>query len=158
MLSKTNTFNFYRKKSLNNFFWWKFWFFEGFWIKFGSKKLVFGLTSKNIFFSMQYLNILQTIKTVVDNMCVLFYKKSRNGWKSIFHECDGKIIKHFTKKKVLGCSKVLFLAFLNTLKLFFGKMFYYFFVTFMKNAFATISWFFIKQNAHVVNNSFFNKL
>ena len=43
----------------------------------------------------------------------------------------------------------------NTLKLFFCKMFYYFFVTFMKNAVATISWFFINQNAHGVNNSFY---
>ena len=34
--------------------------------------------------------------------------------------------KTFCQKKVLGCSKVLFLAFLNTLKLFFGKMFCYF--------------------------------
>ena len=31
-------------------------------------------------------------------MCVLFYKKSRNSYKSIFHECDKKIIKHFAEK------------------------------------------------------------
>ena len=34
-----------------------------------------------------------------DNMCVLLYKKSINGCKSIFHECDKKIIRHFAKKK-----------------------------------------------------------
>ena len=38
------------------------------------------------------------MKTVVDNMCVLFYKNLTNGCKSIFHECDKKIIKHFAKK------------------------------------------------------------
>ena len=35
-------------------------------------------------------------------------------------------------------------------KTFIGKMFYKFYVTFMKNAFPTISQFFIRQNAHGV--------
>ena len=72
--------------------------------------------------------------------------------KSIFHECDKKIIKHFAKKKVVGCSKMPKIAPLNTLKLFFGKMFY-FFVTFMKNTFATISWFFFKNKTYMVSTT-----
>ena len=69
MLSKTNTFNFYRKKSLNKKKIDEIFFFKGLWIKFCSRKLFLGLIS------IQYLNILQFIKTVVDTMCVLFYKK-----------------------------------------------------------------------------------
>ena len=44
----------------------------------------------NVFFSIQYLNILQFIKTVVDNMCVLFYKKSRQGCKKIINSLPTK--------------------------------------------------------------------
>ena len=54
----------------------------------------------------------------------------------------------FGQKKALVSSKVLYLAFLNTLKLFFGKMFYYFGVTFMKNTYSIISWYSIRQKAH----------
>ena len=39
-------------------------------------------------------------------------------------------------------------------KTFFWQFFYHFFVTFMKNAFLTISSLFLRQNAHVVNKSF----
>ena len=133
--------------------WCKFCFFVGFWIKFGSRNLFFGLTSEKMFFSIQYLNILQFTKTFVDNIWVLSFKKSRNGCKSIFHECDKKIIKHFANQSFSVFKGAIFGIFEHT-KTFFGKMFYNFFVTFMKNAFATNSWFFIKQNAHVVNNSF----
>ena len=67
-----------------------------------------------------------------------------------------KIIKHFAKKK-FGCSKMPKIGPLNTIKLFFGKMFYFFFFfIFMKIAIATISWFFIKQNAHGVTTVFIN--
>ena len=47
-------------------------------------------------------------------------------------------------KLVLVCSKRPKIAHLNTLKNFFVKMFYNFFVIFMKNAFATIFWYFSK--------------
>ena len=90
-----------------------------------------------MFFSIQYLNILQFTKTVVDNMCVLFYKKLRNGCKSIFHEYDKKIIKHFTKKNVSVFKNAKNSIFEHT-NIFFGKMFYYFFIVFMKNGFGTI--------------------
>ena len=81
-------------------------------------------------------------------MCnLVFRKKSRNGCKSIFHECDTKKIKHFTKNSFRVFKGDIFCIFENP-KTFFGKMFYNFFVTFMKNAFATISWFLKKQNAH----------
>ena len=101
-------------------------FFGGFWIKFGSK---------NVFFNpiFKYSTIYK--KNVVDTICVLFSNKSRNGCNRIIHECDKKIINHFAKKKVLGCSKMPKIAHLNTLKLFFGKIFYYFLGTFMKNVF-----------------------
>ena len=95
-------------------------------------------------------------------MCVLSYKKSRNGCKSIFHaqHCAGiskyalknqemvanaffmnaikKIIKHFAKKSFSVFKNAKNSTFEHT-KTLVGKMFYYFFVTFMKNAFATIS-------------------
>ena len=67
-------------------------------------------------------------------MCVLSYKKSRNGCESIFHECDKKIIKHLAKKS-FSVFKGAKRAPLKTLKLFFDKMFYYFSIEFMKNAF-----------------------
>ena len=41
VLPKTNTFNFYMKKSLNTFFWMTILVFVGFWIEFGSRKLFF---------------------------------------------------------------------------------------------------------------------
>ena len=99
-LKKNNTFNFYRKKSLNIFFWMKILVFWRFLDQIQPKKTGFWTNiEKMFFFSIQYLNILQFIKTVVDNMCVLFDKNSRNGCKRIFDECDKKIIKHFSKKK-----------------------------------------------------------
>ena len=62
---------------------------------------------------MKYLNILQFSKTVVDITGVL----SRNGFKSIFYECDKKIINHFAKSfSVLKKAKI---SPLNTLKTFF---------------------------------------
>ena len=140
MLSRTNTLNFYRKKTLNPFFLNE---------NFGSLK-VFGSNSapknwfldkhrKKMFFSIQYLNILKFIKTVVTNMYVLFYKK----WllKHFFMNVTKKIIKHFAKK-VLGCSKLLFLAFLNTLKLFLAKYFIIFFSHSSKILFQPFLYFF----------------
>ena len=87
-------------------------------------------------------------------MCVLSYKKLRNGCKSIFHECDKKIIKHFAKKSVSVFKNAKNSTFEHT-KTLFGKMFYNFFIAFTKNAFATISGFFIRKNTHVVKKSFF---
>ena len=71
-------------------------------------------------------------------MCVFFYKKSRNGCKSIFDECDKKIIKHFAKKSFRVLKNAKNITFKHP-KPFFGKMFYYFLITFFKNAFVTIS-------------------
>ena len=70
-------------------------------------------------------------------MCVLLYKKSRNGCKSIFHECD-KTIKHFAKKSFSVFKNVKNSSFEHT-KTFFGEIFYNFFIALMKNSFATIS-------------------
>ena len=98
MLSKTNTFNFYRKKSLNTFFLDDNFVFCRFLDQIWLQKTVFWTNIKKMFFSIQYLNILQLPKTFVDNTCVLSYKKTRNGDKSIFYECDKKIIKHLAKK------------------------------------------------------------
>ena len=63
------------------------------------QKTVFWTSMEWNFFSIQYWNILQFTKTFFDNMCVLSYTKSRKGCKSIFHDCNKKIIKHFAKKK-----------------------------------------------------------
>ena len=144
-----------RKKSLNNFF-----LDENFgflkvldhnWFQ----KTVFGLTSKKMFLLIQYLNILQFIRTVVDNMCVLFYKKSRNGCKSIFNDCDKKKTKkNILPKKVLACSKVFFLAFFNTPKLFFVKMFYYFLSHSLKMLLKHFSIFY-KNKTHMLSTTVF---
>ena len=94
------------------------------------------------FFSIQFWNILQFTKAFFDNMCVLSYKKVINGSKSIFHKYDEKT-KHFTKFFVSVFKNAKNSIFEHT-NIFFGKMFYYFFIVFMKNAFETISWFFYK--------------
>ena len=73
-------------------------------------------------------------------MRFIFLKKLRNGWKSIFHECAIEIIKHFAEKSFRVFKDAFFCIFEHT-KTFIGKMFYYFYVTFMKNAFQTISQF-----------------
>ena len=61
-------------------------------------------------------------------------KNTRNGWKSIFNECDIKIIKHFAEKSFSVFKDAISGIFEHT-KTFIGKMFHYFYVTFMKNAF-----------------------
>ena len=42
------------------------------------------------FFLIQYFNILQFTKTVVDNMCVLSFLKIKKWLKRHFYECDKK--------------------------------------------------------------------
>ena len=115
MLSKTNTVYFYMKIHAAIFFWMTVLFFVGFWIKFKSKKLFFGLTWKIMFFSIQYLNNLQFTKTFADNMSVLSLKKERqNGCKSIFHEYDKKKqLNIFTKRKVQFVQRCYFWPFLT---------------------------------------------
>ena len=71
-------------------------------------------------------------------MRVLSLKNQEMGSKTFFMEVT-KNNKTFGQKNVLMCSKVTFLAFLNTPKLFFGQMGYYIFVTVMKKAFENIS-------------------
>ena len=103
------------------------------------QKTVFWTNIKeNVFFSIQYLNIFKFTATFVDDLCVLSYKKSRNGCKTFFMNAT-KNKNTFFQKKVLVSLKMPKIAPLNTLKLFFSKMFYYVFVTFVNNAFATIS-------------------
>ena len=76
-----------------------------------------------MFFKIQYLYNLQFIKTFADNMCVLSLKfEGKNGCKSIFHKYEEKKEKKI-QKKVFVSLKVLFLAFLNTLKLCVAKCF-----------------------------------
>ena len=59
-----------------------------------------------MFFSKQFLNILQFIKIVVDTMCVLFQKKNKElVAKAFFMDETKKYNKTFCQKKVLGCSK-----------------------------------------------------
>ena len=100
------------------------WFFVGFWIKFGSRKLLFGLTLNKMFFLIQSFNILQFTKTFNHNMCVLSFKKINKWFEKQFswmwHKNKNKI-KTFCQKKVLVCSKMLFLVFLNPLKLLSAK-------------------------------------
>ena len=116
-------------------------FFVGFWFKFGPRKLFFGLTWGETFFSIQFWNILKFTKTFFDNMCVLSYKKSINGFKSIFHEYVKKIIKHFAKKNVSMFKSAIFCIFEHTKKNFCLNVLL-FFIVFMKNAFETIYCFF----------------
>ena len=58
-------------------------------------------------------------------------QKPRNGWKNIFHECYIKIIKYVAEKSLSVFKDAIFGIFEHT-KNFIGKMFYYFYVTFMK--------------------------
>ena len=116
----------YEKTTQHSFFGCQFCFFVGFWIKFGSRKQFFGLTWSETFFSIQYWNILQFTKTFFDNMCVLSYKKSRNGWKSIFHECNKKIIKHFAKKSFSVFKGAIFGIFEHTKTFFWQNVLLFF--------------------------------
>ena len=85
-------------------------------------KTVFWTNIKKMFFAIQYINILQLTKTFVDNMCALVLWKQRNGC-NIFFMNVTKNNKTFCQNKVLVCSKVMFLAFLKTLKLFLAIFF-----------------------------------
>ena len=79
MLSKTNTFNFYRKKSLNNFFlddiFFVFWrFLDQIWLT----KTGFWTNIKMYsFLSIQYLNILQFIKKLLFTTCAFCFMKNQ---------------------------------------------------------------------------------
>ena len=115
------------------FFGW-FRFLEGFWIKFGSRKLFF-------LSSIQYLNILQLPKTFVDNTCVFSYKKIMKWLQKHFSWMWQKIRKHFAKKSFSVFKKAIFGIFEQNIH---EKCFC--------NPFLI---FFIKQNAHVVNKSFY---
>ena len=122
MLSKTNTLNFYRKKSLRHiFFGWQFWFFVGFWIKFGSEKLFFWTNiEKNVFFNPIF-KVLQIYTNCCRQHVRFVFIKIKKWLQKPFSWIWKKIIKYFAKKKVLGGSKI---ATLNTLKLFFGIPFW----------------------------------
>ena len=103
MLSKTNMFNFYMKKSLNTFFWMTIFVFFRFLYQIWLQKSVFGLTWTKMFF----FNPIFKYFTIYNKNCWqhmrFSYKKSRYGCNSIFHEGNQKkIIKHFAKQ-VLVC-------------------------------------------------------
>ena len=115
----------YEKITQEFFFGWQFWFFVGFLDQIRLQKTVFRTNNKKRKNLIQYLNILQLTKTFFDNMCILSYKKLRKGWKSIFHECDIKIIKHFADKSFSVFKNAKNSIFEHT-KTFFGKMFNYF--------------------------------
>ena len=73
--------------------------------------------------------------------------------KVFFCECDKKRIKYVVKKKVWFCSKIPKKN-IETNKQKMWKTSDYFFVAFMKNGFATSSWFITGQNAHAVKKKF----
>ena len=54
------------------------------------QKTVFWTNTKKMFFSIQYLNILQFIKLLLTPCAFCFIKKIINDCKSIFHECERK--------------------------------------------------------------------
>ena len=79
-----------------------------------------------MFFSIQYLNILQLPKTFVENTCIFSYEKSRNGSKSIFHEFDKKIIKYIANQSFSVFKGAIFGIFEHTKTFFWqnGLIFY----------------------------------
>ena len=79
-------------------FWMKIFVFCRFLDQIRLQKTVFW-TNRDVFV-IQYLNILQLIKTVVDAMCVLFYKKIKNWLQKHFSWDWQKIIKYFAKKSI----------------------------------------------------------
>ena len=114
---KNNTLNFYIKKSL-------------FWIKFGSRKLSFGLRSI-------ILMILNSGKLVliICAFCPITNQQMNEKHFSWMQQKNNKTI----CKAIFYCLQSCIFCIFKQTKTFFGKLFYYFFVTFIcHNAFATI--------------------
>ena len=88
LLSKTNMFNFYMKKSLNTFLGMNILFFDMFLDWIWLQKTVFWTNIKiKYFFSIWQFNILQFTKTFVNRMGNFSFKKQINGCNIIFHKC-----------------------------------------------------------------------
>ena len=128
------------------FFWMTIQFFSvGFWIKFGSRKLFFftNIEKKTCFFKSNFKMLYNCGQLFGKNMCVLSYQ---NYWmvKKKYFSWMWQKIQNLLQKK----SYSVFINGKNCIfkhnKTCFGKMWFYFFVTFMKNDFASICCFFYR--------------
>ena len=98
-----------------------------------------------------YLLLYSNKKTLLNIISNLLQKKSWNDTKCIFHERDNKLLKHFEVKSFSVLSGVNGLP-PNTLKLFFGEIFYYFFSLIMKNLFLSFQDFLHNNLLMLFNN------